>query len=49
MKVISVDRLDESVVVTFEDGITVLYSDELFHEMIPRAQVLPPADPEPED
>ena len=49
MTVISVDHLDESVAVTFENGITVLYSDELLREMIPRAQVLPPADPEPED
>ena len=49
MKVINVDRIDEKVIVTFEDGTTVLYSDELLHEMIPKAHVVPPADPEPKD
>ncbi len=47
MKVIHVDRLEESVVVAFEDGMTVLYSYALLCEIAPRAQILPP--PEQED
>ena len=49
MKVIDVDRINGDVVLTFEDGLTVLYSGALLREMIPRAQVVPPPDPEPED
>ena len=49
MKVIDVDRINGDVVLTFEDGMTVLYSYELLREMAPRAQILPPPELEPED
>jgi hypothetical protein len=49
MKIIDVDRIDGDVVVTFEDGMTVLYPHELLREMMPRGQVVPPPEPEPEE
>lgn len=47
MKAINVDRLEESIVVAFEDGMTVLYSYALLREIAPMAQILL-TDPEPE-
>ena len=48
MKAISADRLEESIVVAFEDEMTVLYSYALLREIVPRAQILS-AELEPKD
>ena len=47
MRVIDVDRMEGDVVLTFEDGLTVIYTGELLRELVPRAQVVLPGDPEP--
>ena len=50
MKVIDVDRIDNEVVVTFEDGTTFLYAAELLYGIRQRAEAatFPPVE-EPED
>ncbi len=48
-KVINVDRMDGHVVVSFEDGVIALYSSTLLRELLPRAQVFPEVEDEPED
>ncbi len=49
MKVIDVDRINGNVILTFEDGLTVIYPPQLLREMIPRAQVVSIDDPGSEE
>ena len=39
--IIDSDRMDNSIIVSFEDGKTALYSAALLYELLPRAQELP--------
>ena len=49
-EIIDVDRTEAGIIVSFEDGLVVLYSTSLMRQMIPQAEILPQTpDPEPND
>ena len=48
MQVVDVDRMIEGVVITFEDGLTVLFPPELLLEIVSRAKILHADDEDPE-
>ncbi len=43
---ISADRMDQSVIVTFSDGKSAVYSASLLYAMLPQAEQLDKAQPE---
>jgi hypothetical protein len=43
---ISADRMDQSIIVTFSDGMSALYSASLLYAMLPQAEQLDRPQPE---
>jgi hypothetical protein len=43
-RIISIDRLDNAAVVSFDDGKTARYSAALLYAMLPQAGAMPDAD-----
>jgi hypothetical protein len=43
---ISADRMDQSIIVTFSDGMSALYSASLLYAMLPQAEQLDRTQPE---